>query len=166
MNKYITWLKNTNNFYFIVVLSTLAIILKMFFATLTVNLLNFSGISVPDWASLENQIPEITVTMLYVAVFFAPVFETLVSQTLPILGIGALTKNTKILMFSSAFIFAILHFPVVTFFLTAFILGLIFAWAFIVKKEQYGVIKATFIVILIHLLHNLSAFGFVYLTQN
>lgn len=99
------------------------------------------------------------------AIFFAPLFETLVGQLIPIALVSYFTKNKIVAIVVSAISFALPHIEPVTVFFSFFI-GLIFAIVFIIKKKS-STLAAFTTTAVVHMLHNVVAnilvFGVGYL---
>ncbi len=103
--------------------------------------------------SSQLQEPTFTLQDIFFAVVFAPILETFFAQAIPMKLILFATKSKYAAIIGSSTLFMMMHFPVIEFFPSAFVVGLIFAWAWSIKVEK-GNINAFWIVTLIHSLHN------------
>ena len=147
---------------FIFVVAFAALLIKIPIALVT-DVLNavFTGTDI--FAIGNEQDPVFTLSDTLIAVVFAPITETVIGQFLPIVVLSKLTTNSRLLIILSAGIFALLHLPVVWFLPSAFAIGVILSWAYLVQKKL-GHVYAFIVVAIIHALHNglafLIAFGF------
>lgn len=142
----------------IFVTSVLALFLKAPFILATEWLLNKVGLGNNKILSANMQIPDITSWVFYMSVFIAPIFETLLAQTLPILACQRLKFSTTTTVLISAGIFSLMHLPVLGFLPGAFIIGIIFAIVFLAAQKKHGKNSAYFTTAAAHSLHNLYAF--------
>lgn len=142
----------------ILVASILALLLKVPFILLTEQLLKQFGLDSIEILSADMQIPDITGWAFYTGVVLAPIFETLLAQTLPILLCQRLKFSTGATILTSASIFSLMHLPVIGFLPGAFIVGVILAIVFLARQKKYGKNDAYLTTAVVHSLHNLYAF--------
>lgn len=104
--------------------------------------------------------------ILAVALIWAPVFETLVFQTLPIEILNKMTRGKTAAIIGSAVIFGAVHYPDAEWLgaLLTFAPGLIFAWSYQVWREK-SFVKASAMTGGIHLMHNLICLGLYQIAQ-
>lgn len=137
---------------FIIVMAIIAFLIKIPFGILGTMIVHIFNIQNPlHLASLQE--PTFGLDDIVLAVAIAPIFETLIGQFAPIAFVGKFTKIQNIKILISASLFMIFHYPVVEFFPSAFAIGILFAWTWIVKAKR-GKLEAFWIVTLIHSLHN------------
>lgn len=118
------------------------------------------GSMVADIAQLTNplysasmQEPVLTRVDITTAVLIAPIIETILGQMLPIELLRTRTTKKSILIGTSAFLFMIMHYPVLEFFPSAGAVGIVFAYAW-VQQREISVRTAFWGVTLSHALHN------------
>lgn len=140
---------------FIIKLALIAFLIKIPAGILGYYLIDYLNINSP-LISASLQEPSLTLGDVFFAILLAPVFETLVSQMIPIETAMRFTHKKQFLIITSALLFMVLHFPVIEFFPSAFAVGYILAWAWI-EKRKLGILRAFVIVTLIHSLHNALA---------
>ncbi|OGK52492.1 hypothetical protein A3B02_01995 [Candidatus Roizmanbacteria bacterium RIFCSPLOWO2_01_FULL_42_14] len=152
MKKYLSHLKKVTTTRFILELGFLAFIIKIPAGIVGGLIVQSLGIHNPLFLAMQQE-PVLSISDTFIAIIFAPIIETLFAQYLPIeIGKKFIHIKRNLIVFSAT-IFMIMHFPVIEFFPSAFMIGLILGWAWIQKKEE-GLIKAFVIVTLIHALHN------------
>ena len=139
MNKVIQYVQKYNVVYFIgitILLDLLsAVFLELYFHN-TANDNNFSSI-------FEE---------ILLAIFFAPIIETLIFQFLIIRVTEKFTPSITIQVLVSAIIFALSHHYSVSYVMKAFFAGLLYASLFCIAREQR---KNAFVVVLIsHMIYN------------
>ena len=152
MSNIIAKLKETSNVRFIVILALLAFVVKVpggILGTIFVSLFDLTDLQY----SAFIQEPTFSGEDMFLAIVFAPFLETLMSQMIPIEMILRTIKGRYLAIIGSAFVFMLMHYPVLEFFPSAFLVGMVFAWAWVVKRDL-GLKKAFIIVTLIHSLHN------------
>jgi|GEM_PF-4885889 len=142
----------------ILVTSVLALFLKAPFILATEWILNKVGLGNNQILSADMQIPDITGWAFYTGIFIAPVIETLIAQTLPILACQRLKFSTTATTLTSASVFSLLHLPVLGFLPGAFIIGIIFAIVFLASQKKHGKNSAYLTTATVHSLHNFYAF--------
>jgi membrane protease YdiL (CAAX protease family) len=95
---------------------------------------------------------------IIVGCFFAPVVETLLFQTLPIhIFTEVFIKKRNIAIFISALLFGLSHYYSLLYILITFVIGLLFAWAYLNYEERNGSQKAFWAITLAHALRNAIA---------
>jgi len=104
--------------------------------------------------------------ILAAALIWAPVFETLVFQTLPIEILNKMTGGKMVASFGSAIFFGAAHYPDAQWLgaLLTFAPGLVFAWSYQVWREK-SFVKACAMTSGIHLTHNLICLGLYQIVQ-
>ena len=145
-------LKKASTIRFVIVLSLLAFFSKIPMGIIGAIIMDIVGITNPLFSSALQE-PTLTYDDMFLAVVFAPVFETLIGQALPIGILQRFVQKETPILVGSALIFMLFHFPAIEFFPSAFVVGLIFAWAWIVKRHL-GWWQAFIVVTLIHSMHN------------
>ena len=158
MKNYFKKLENVSTIRFIVTLSLIAFFSKIPMGILGTVLIDLFDVTNPLFTSALQE-PTFSGDDMFLAIVFAPLFETLLAQTIPIEFLKKLTTHSKTLIFASATVFMVFHFPAIEFFPSAFVVGLVFAWAWIVKRPL-GFWKAFAIVTLIHSMHNAMVAAF------
>lgn len=153
-------LENTNEIIFVIVIALIALAIKIPGTIIGDLLLVIFNLNRPPFIS-DLQIPEITIIDFISSIIIAPPLETVLGQLLPILIVSKFTNKNSIKIIISAIVFALWHLPVLGFLPGAFLIGVVFSWALIVKLNQSR-FKAFFLVTLSHLLHNLIAFSLAY----
>ncbi|MBP7859756.1 CPBP family intramembrane metalloprotease [Patescibacteria group bacterium] len=156
INKLINRYKSFNYLQSILELSLLAFIIKLPLSFLGMFLVQALGIEGIDIFSANMQIPEITYEAFILGVFWAPVIETLIAQSLVLFLLSRLGFGTNFKVFFSAFIFALMHLPVIEFLPSAFGVGFFLAITYLSKdSKKYLPYIST---VLVHALHNALAF--------
>jgi hypothetical protein len=156
MKQIISWLTKTNSFNFIIVLTIASILVKIPGTLIGNFLLTSAGLNHPPFSS-DQQLAKLTLAFFITAVILAPLFETTIGQYLPFKIIGKFTKSKKLTIILSALIFSLIHLPVIGFLLSAFLVGLIFSWGYVLKTTDKN--NKPFVLITIsHSIHNLIAF--------
>jgi hypothetical protein len=112
----------------------------------------------------DQQIPELTFMSFFFSVLIAPSVETFVAQYIPIKIAKRFSLRRIVIVSLSAFVFMLLHLPVIGFMFPAFCIGLVLAWFYLIKMEK-DPLKAFILVTASHSLHNLLAFFTVFLVQ-
>ena len=103
--------------------------------------------------SASMQEPILSGVDIFTAVLVAPVLETIAGQMLPIELLRKRISHAPTLIIASASLFMIMHWPVVEFFPSAFAVGCIFGYAWVVQRKE-SVRVAFWTVTLSHALHN------------
>ena len=152
MKDYFRKLEKASTIRFIIVLALIAFFSKIPMGMIGAMIIEIFGLDNPLYSS-SLQTPTLTAGDIFLAIVIAPILETLIAQMAPIELLSKFTKNTKVLIISSATVFMLFHYPVIEFFPSAFVVGLVLAWAWIVKRPL-GLGKTFLIVTLIHSLHN------------
>ncbi len=145
-------LKKSSFVLFVVKIALLAFLIKIPAGILGAGLMDLLNVHNPAYSAVMQE-PTLTPQDLILALFIAPILETVIGQAVPLWIFGKLTKNPMVLIGASATIFMLLHYPVIEFFPSAFAVGWIFAWAWVYKREQNGRV-AFWTVALSHALHN------------
>lgn len=154
IGKIFSWISTHSEPRFILELALIAFVLKVPFLILTDLILNLVGLGhLVDLAN-EIQTPKKDITDLISGVLIAPPMETIFGQWLPIVLASRFVKSQKGLITISASFFALSHYPAVAFFPGAFVVGLILAWSWLLKRKE-GKWKAFWVTTSIHALHNL-----------
>ena len=99
------------------------------------------------------QEPTLTTQDMILAVGLAPFLETIIGQIIPIAFVSKFTQSKETAIITSALVFMALHYPVIEFFPSAFAIGLLLGWAWIIKRKM-GFWKAFIMISLIHSFHN------------
>ena len=98
------------------------------------------------------------VVKIFAGCFLAPILETLLHQSLPIyIFTKKWIKKRNIAIFLSALSFGVLHFYSLLYILTTFMVGLLFAWAYLIYYERHSFEKAFWAITLVHALRNTIA---------
>jgi hypothetical protein len=137
---------------FIITTALLAFIIKLPAGILGSALVDTLGLHNPLYSSAAQE-PTFTLDDMLLALALAPFIETIIAQLLPIEILSRITQIPWLLIGTSASLFMLFHYPVIEFFPSAFAVGCVFGWAWL-KKRHLGVMKAFWIVTLIHGLHN------------
>lgn len=137
---------------FVIKIALIAFVIKIPTGILGIGLIDVFQLDNPMYSAVLQE-PTLTVDDLILAILFAPIIETIVGQMLPLWFFGKFTRNSTVLITISAGIFMALHYPVIEFFPSAFAVGWIFAWAWVVKRKE-NVRVAFWAVALSHALHN------------
>lgn len=147
------FLRSLNDLHFILIITGLSIFVKIPGGAIGDAITYLLGINYGVFSS-DVQLPEPGVEFAVYAWLIAPVIETFLGQFMPIAILNRFTKNTGYKVFVSAFIFSLGHLPVIGFLPTSFLIGLILAWAFIIKAKESKK-KAFLITVIIHSLVNM-----------
>lgn len=137
---------------FVIVVALLAFLVKIPAGVVGSLFVHIFGLTNPLFSS-SIQEPTNTIGDILLAVVLAPFIETFLAQLLPIEIIKKFLSNSKVVIIISSLVFMLMHYPVLEFFPSAFMVGLILAWAWTVKRDL-GLMKTCIIVSLIHSLHN------------
>lgn len=138
--------------HFIVVLALVAFFVKIPAGIIGSALVHMFDLSNPLFSAAAQE-PTFTRSDLWIAIVWAPLIETLLGQLVPIEILGLVVRDARVKIMASALLFMAMHFPVVEFFPSAFAVGIVFAWAWVVKRPL-GLWKTFAIVTLIHSMHN------------
>jgi hypothetical protein len=153
-------LQKRGTFVFILSITALAIFGKVLGGLIGNHLVVYFFPTKPSFNS-TNQIPHITFFDFLYTVIIAPPLETFLGQYLPIRIVEKFTKNDNVKIGVSASIFALIHLPVLGFLLGAFFVGIVYAWAYIVRRKQKKS-DAFLVVAQSHALQNLISFLLVF----
>lgn len=155
--KQILFLQKKSDLWVVVVLSLLALLIKVPLVPLGTLLLKVFNLQ-SELFSIDNQIPTLEAGSIFLALIVAPIFETFIGQWAPISLLNKMGKNIGTQIIVSSTVFALFHLPVVEFIPSAFIVGVVFALAFLRNyKYKVSVKKAFVICTLVHFLHNFYA---------
>ena len=114
-----------------------------------------------DVVSTPNPISEKSVVyQIIAAVFIAPILETLIFQSFIIyLFVDIFEEKSSIRRNASIFVSALIfvHLFSWDYALMTFLIGLVFAWAYLNYYERYGFTKAFWAITLVHALRNTVA---------
>ena len=143
---------------YIIKLSVISLTLKIVVLLLFESFLTSIGQGHLVELSNESQILDLTASNFFIAVIFAPIFETLTGQWIPIAIASKFTKNISVLVIFSASVFALLHYPVIAFCPGAFVIGVVLAWTWI-SRRQVSRKRAFLVTSGIHAGHNALAMG-------
>ena len=147
-------LKNSSDIFLAFKVAIVILLIKILLTAIGELVVSIAGLPLEFFGS-DRQIPEVTLDDAVFVIFMAPIIETLLGQTIPIkIGMKFTSDNKKLIVFS-AIIFSLLHLPVIGFMVSAFAMGSVFSWIYIMKG---GGLKAFKIVFLAHLIHNSIAF--------
>lgn len=149
-------IQKSNTLVFILTITFAAIIVKVI-GTLIGDALIVHFLPKSPAFSSNNQLAKITFSDFMLSVIIAPPLETFLGQYLPIKIIGKFTNDDRIKIILSACIFAFLHLPVLGFMLGAFFVGVVYAWAYIVRNKLKKS-DAFLVVAQSHALQNLLSF--------
>lgn len=152
MKDYFNRLSKKPHIQFIVTVALIAFFIKVPFGILGTYIVQYLGLINPLFSSTLQE-PTLTGEDMFLAIIFAPILETLLAQMIPIEIFRRFTSNGKVLVVSSALLFMLFHYPVLEFFPSAFMVGVMLSWAWLVKRPL-GLWKSFLIVTLIHSLHN------------
>lgn len=137
---------------FIIVMAIIAYFIKIPFGILGSVVVYFFDITNPLYRATLQE-PTFGYDDIVLAIAVAPALETLIAQFAPIVIVGKFTQKTQWKIIISALLFMLFHYPVLEFFPSAFAIGVIFAWIWVVKAK-IRLSEAFWIVTLIHSLHN------------
>ncbi len=145
-------LKKSSFGLFVIKIALLAFIVKIPAGILGVGIMNLLDLHNPMYSAVMQE-PTLTAQDLILAILMAPILETVMGQALPIWFMSKWTARPFVLISVSASIFMVLHYPVIEFFPSAFAVGWIFAWAWVIQS-QHNARVAFWSVALSHALHN------------
>jgi hypothetical protein len=158
--------------------STSRFIFEIFFITLVFKILlsfiffllveSFNLSEALIWGELDKRAESILNGLNWFAGFvlicvFAPFFESIIGQVIPIHVISFISKSRVVQLFFSAIINTLFHYPlVIGEFAITFILSIFLAWGYILYRNQ-GIWKAILIITTIHGLYNFIPYLMIYL---
>ena len=131
----------------------------LFLATLIIILTNtfiFRALKVDFGNNSVEDTPKIIIFIL--VVFFAPFFETLVFNLLPVKLMQYLTRSTFLIIFTSSFAFALIHIYSIAYLLMTYIGGIFLNTLYLVFEKKHGILKAFLLIISLHSIYNLIGF--------
>lgn len=146
-----------NNLHFILELSLIAFFIKVPLLILSDILFTSVGLEHLVKLSDELQTAQTTLSDFFLGVVIAPPVETVFGQWIPIAVGSIFLKKTKWVIIFSAIIFALFHFPAIAFTPGAFLIGLLLAWCWLLKRKT-GRWEAFWVTTSVHALHNFYAF--------
>lgn len=92
------------------------------------------------------------------SIIVAPIFETLIFQSAVIeVGKSMKVDDPKLLLISS-FLFGLSHFYNWVYFSFELVVGLIYAYSYLLARNRYDTFKAFLLVFLLHFIHNVISF--------
>lgn len=130
----------------------MAFFIKIPFGILGSIIVDILHLNNPIYSSIMQE-PTLTAQDMILAIGIAPFIETIIGQIIPIQFVSRFTQSKKVAIIASAFVFMAFHYPVIEFFPSAFGIGLLLGWAWMVKKRD-GFWKAFIMISLIHSFHN------------
>jgi hypothetical protein len=151
-------LEKESTFIFILKIAAVGFVLKGIVGGLTDSIFSYLGWDVYFFGDLDIQIPEISIADFFLLIAFAPLVETAVGQWIPISIARRFGWSERKQVIISALVFMVLHYPVLVFFPSAYLLGLFLGWAWLLKEKK-GKKEAFLVTSAIHALHNLMAFS-------
>lgn len=146
-----------STFRFILELSLIAFFIKIPFLIISGVFFTFIGMEELVNLSDELQTAQATLSDFFFGVILAPSIETVFGQWIPIAVGSIFLKKTRWVIIFSAIIFALFHFPAIAFAPGAFLIGLLLAWCWLLKRKT-GRWEAFWVTTSVHALHNLYAF--------
>lgn len=157
LNNYFSQLKTKSTLRLIIELALIIFLVKVPVVIITELVFKFFGRADIVEMFSDTQVIHFEFYDLLAGLFLAPWIETIFGQWLPIVFGSMVTKNKKILMLLSSFLFMFMHYPVITFFPAAFTAGLVLSWSWI-EMRKISRKRAFFITSAVHFVHNLLAF--------
>lgn len=144
---------------FILEMSVVAFVLKVFFVMLTIPLFTAFGINTEMNLELEKSFLDDPLVLAVILIIMFAAFETITSQMF-ILWLGKkISKDISFRILLSSIIFALLHVEPLLM-AAVFPIGIILAWAYLLYREK-GVWPALWVTTAIHVVHNLFALWLV-----
>lgn len=152
-----------NNFTFVVTIVVLVMLAKLIGSFFGGFLVPYTEIIYPS-GSDTAQTPELTMTGFIGGIIIVPALETFLGQLLPVYFIGKVSRSKRLQILLSAVVFACLHLPVLWFLPSAFLVGMVLSWGYVIRKTQR---RHPFLTIAFcHGLVNLIAFTVFYFYAN
>jgi membrane protease YdiL (CAAX protease family) len=159
IKNYFEHTKGYSTIRFILEMSVVAFILKVFFVMITVPVFSMLGLNTEMNLELEKSFLDDPLLLAVVLIMIFAAFETITSQMF-ILWLGKkITKDTSFRILLSSIIFALLHVEPLLM-AAVFPIGIILAWAYLLYREK-GVWSALWVTTAIHVVHNLFALWLV-----
>lgn len=152
MRDYFKKLQTVSNIRFVITVALIAFFIKIPFGILGSIIVDLLNLNNPNNLSIMQE-PTLTLEDMILAVGIAPFLETIVGQILPIALVRKVTRSNMWAIIVSAMVFMAFHYPVYEFFPSAFAIGVLLSWAWMVKRK-IGFMKAFIMISLIHSLHN------------
>jgi len=114
---------------------------------------------IPFNDGIENPIREHHIIIYFIAAcLIAPILETAMHQSFPIyIFTKVLIKNKHLAIFISALTFGLIHFYSLYYILLTFVVGLLYAWAYLNYYERRGFAHAFWGIAVAHALRNVVA---------
>jgi membrane protease YdiL (CAAX protease family) len=142
---------------FVLILFVLINIAVIFLAFALAILNDLFGLAIPPHnVNVEDKVN--LILKIISSCILAPIIETLLCQNCLISLLNRFSSNKTFQVLTASAIFGLLHFSNVFFIVHAFLGGLVFNFGFIIYKENKGLMKATYAIIIVHFLRNCMAF--------